>query len=958
MTTKKKAKLKKTITGLLCLAALTSGMGVPAYLPSVFPSITAAAAEPDPVGENVIDLSKLVDYLSYSSALPEGVSVKHPENFDDIIEVTISNAGTYKLTGSNYINGAYLDVKFIIKANVTFICEDVFIKNDKEAEVIRGYDAPEGSYSSNTWLCSGYTIYNYVVPFVASDRSNLTLKGKLYIDTPFAEYPDGHIAAPGSEGNVSVPGEMQEVEFYELNNGTQLDKNYFIRYKADSSEENEYDIGEYFNINPYKCISVNGASKSKFSGHNPQIHLGEEHNIGVDGTCTQCHDTFTMRTVTIDDGSGTPTTKRVVDGKTIEAPEAPTTAPIGKKFDCWVDENGNNFDFTAPINADVTIYAKYSDSSIKSVAAVTAPTKNAYKEGGTFDPTGLTIKVTYEDDRSEDITYDESNTKFSFNPLLTAELSPSNEYVRVSYGTAMEGGSNYVDIPITVEAKLVTGIEIKTAPTKTAYIEGNKFDPTGLVITASYDIGKSEDITYAPENTQFKFSPALETALSPADTKITVTYGEKVGEGSNTLDIPINVAEKQVTGIAIKTEPTKTTYIEGEKFDPTGLVLTVTYDNGTTENVAYSAENASLFTFNPSGKLTTADRAVTITYGGKTTTQNITVAEKALASISVNTPPARTSYMEGNTFDPTGLVLSVTYEDSTTENVAYSAENASLFTFNPSGELEASDTSVTITYGGKTTEQAITVNSIPSPPSRPSSSSDSTTPTTPVVKEDNEPKIDGKSGWDNISDKIDKTPDGGTVNVDMNGTTELPKDIVKDIAGKNIDLVLDMGNGITWTINGKDVTNPKTVDLSVTANSKNIPVEVINNVTGEKSAIQISLAHNGDFGFTATLTIDLGSKNNGLYANLFYYNPKTKELEFMDYGKISGGKADLIFTHASDWTIVIDDKPMGGEDVSSGAGVFADNDSVDVANKPAVFVIPVMAAALFGAAVVSRKIRK
>lgn len=177
--------------------------------------------------------------------------------------------------------------------------------------------------------------------------------------------------------------------------------------------------------------------------------------------------------------------------------------------------------------------------------------------------------------------------------------------------------------------------------------------------------------------------------------------------------------------------------------------------------------------------------------------------------------------------------------------------------------------------------------------------------------------------------------------------------------GKDIDLVLDMGNGITWTINGKDVTDPKTVDMSVTQNSNTIPVDIINNITGEKYSIQISLAHNGDFGFTAVLTIDLGSKNDGLYANLFYYNPNTKWLEFMDYGKISGGKAELIFTHASDWMIVIDDKPMGGEDVSTGAGIYADNDSVDAANKSAVFVIPVIAAAFLGAAaVVRRKARK
>lgn len=213
---------------------------------------------------------------------------------------------------------------------------------------------------------------------------------------------------------------------------------------------------------------------------------------------------------------------------------------------------------------------------------------------------------------------------------------------------------------------------------------------------------------------------------------------------------------------------------------------------------------------------------------------------------------------------------------------------------------------------------------------------------------------DDKVGWGGVSDKIKDTPDGGEVDVDMNGQTNLPQDILSDIAGKDIDLVLDMGDGITWTINGKDVTDPKDIDLGVDINTSDIPVEVINNVTGEKSSIQISLKHNGEFGFTATLTIDLGASNNGYYANLFYYNPETGKLEFVDYSKIDGGKADLVFTHASDWAIVIDKEPLGAtEDASTEAGITADGNSVE--ENGYVFVIPVIAAAVLGAAAAFRK---
>ena len=53
------------------------------------------------------------------------------------------------------------------------------------------------------------------------------------------------------------------------------------------------------------------------------------------------------------------------------------------------------------------------------------------------------------------------------------------------------------------------------------------------------------------------------------------------------------------------------------------------------------------------------------------------------------------------------------------------------------------------------------------------------------------------------------------------------------------------------------------------------------------------------------------AENAGLYANLFYFNEKTGELEFICYDEIAAdGTAELTFTHASDYAIVIDTEPM------------------------------------------------
>ena len=180
----------------------------------------------------------------------------------------------------------------------------------------------------------------------------------------------------------------------------------------------------------------------------------------------------------------------------------------------------------------------------------------------------------------------------------------------------------------------------------------------------------------------------------------------------------------------------------------------------------------------------------------------------------------------------------------------------------------------------------------------------------PYIKDDS-----GKEGWDVIKPQLEEAKSGDTVTVAMNGTTVVPKDVIDSIKGKDTTLVLDMGNGLSWKIYGKDITDAAgDIDFDVTVGAdagKSIPVDVINNVTGEHSSLNLTLAYDGEFGFTATLTVNMESKNAGLYANLFYYNEQTGELEFISAGQIDpDGNVELVFTHASDYTIVVDAKIM------------------------------------------------
>ncbi len=181
----------------------------------------------------------------------------------------------------------------------------------------------------------------------------------------------------------------------------------------------------------------------------------------------------------------------------------------------------------------------------------------------------------------------------------------------------------------------------------------------------------------------------------------------------------------------------------------------------------------------------------------------------------------------------------------------------------------------------------------------------------PCIKGDN-----GKEGWDVIRAETEITKDGGGITVEMNGTTEVPGDILNSIKDKDITITFDMGDGISWSVNGKDITAAAgSIDFGVKVGSSSIPVDVINNVTGENYSLQLSLSYEGEFGFKAVLSVELGAESAGCYASLYYYNEAIGEPEFISESKIAeDGIAYLEFTHASDYIIVVDEKSMFDED--------------------------------------------
>lgn len=139
----------------------------------------------------------------------------------------------------------------------------------------------------------------------------------------------------------------------------------------------------------------------------------------------------------------------------------------------------------------------------------------------------------------------------------------------------------------------------------------------------------------------------------------------------------------------------------------TGVTITGSSGSYTITNSATPVATITLV-FSCSGNTRIDDVSLTVTTAGSGSGGG----DPTLSSISVQTPPTKVSYTEGEYFDPTGLVITRTYSNSTSDTYAY-AGHTSEFSFTPSTStaLTTSDASVTITYGGKSTTQAITVTS-------------------------------------------------------------------------------------------------------------------------------------------------------------------------------------------------------------------------------------------------------
>ena len=170
----------------------------------------------------------------------------------------------------------------------------------------------------------------------------------------------------------------------------------------------------------------------------------------------------------------------------------------------------------------------------------------------------------------------------------------------------------------------IAKVEIKTPPTKTKYTEGEKFDPAGMVVTLTDENGKKVDVP-AEKFAEYGITVPTEN-LTKDQTKVEVKVKDKKVEQAITVKEKEFDKEK-IANIEIKTPPTKTKYTEGEKFDPAGMVVTLTDENG--KKVDVPAEKFAEYGITvPTENLTKDQTKVEVKVKDKKAEQPITVTPK------------------------------------------------------------------------------------------------------------------------------------------------------------------------------------------------------------------------------------------------------------------------------------------------------------------------------------------
>lgn len=202
------------------------------------------------------------------------------------------------------------------------------------------------------------------------------------------------------------------------------------------------------------------------------------------------------------------------------------------------------------------------NSAIQSIELTGSGESKKYIEGQHVDKGDFAVTAFFGDYSAKVIDFLTDKQSFS---LEDRELQ-----ITYSYGDV----EKYLIVPVSVVPKSLQSIRITRAPDNTAYKEGQYFDSTGMEITADYEYSSEIVFDYFFDGDKI---------LTTDDSAIIFYYSENhpsKGIVTKTAEQKITVNRRILQNISVDTSKAKLNYVQGQRFDASGLVVTALYDVG------------------------------------------------------------------------------------------------------------------------------------------------------------------------------------------------------------------------------------------------------------------------------------------------------------------------------------------------------------------------------------------
>ena len=422
--------------------------------------------------------------------------------------------------------------------------------------------------------------------------------------------------------------------------------------------------------------------------------------------------------VTFDEnGHGTaPAAQTVKKGTTAVLPEDPEEADW--RFVGWFTDAACSvaYDFSESVNADMTLYAGWEKliSYPIYICGVQVNSANAADVlgDGAFSYDEAIRRLTV------------SGDCISTDPVIRSEVGDLTIFVSTDVDLAADNA--VIQLSHNTE---ITGPGVLTLTSGTSCIQVDHgviltIDDASIEADAEYGIKGSQKGEYLIIRNSSIHAKGTSGALCDFDTGITlenrtlkkpksgvIIDGSVVDDQHETAgEITIIPGEhtRKVQSIVLTSMPDRLDYVEGDFFDPSGLVVQALYDDNTLEEVKdYTWEPQTPLNLGDTVEIFYTEDDITVS---ATLIAHIKAKEKALLLIEITAPPEKTEYTAGESFDPAGMEVTAVYDDESRVVI----EN---YTVLQEGALSEADLFVIISYTEDdnvlTVEQPITVKPAP-----------------------------------------------------------------------------------------------------------------------------------------------------------------------------------------------------------------------------------------------------